>query len=188
MRNHFLNYTAVGIFVAAMIAALVVALSLLSGRTGPTDTYFVVLDDVTDVKYGTVVRFAGYPIGQVEEISPEIQRRQIPLPPAARRTGRLEIPAGFHRAHRRVQFPCRQDRGSQRRARQRHHRAGRRDRGRHGRRHVLVDGAGCRRNRRSLQILAEAAGGQNRRDHRPHRQHHRDQSQGADGLSELDRP
>ncbi|WP_303976743.1 MlaD family protein [Dongia mobilis] len=71
MRNHFLNYTAVGIFVAAMIAALVVALSMLSGRTGPTDTYFVVLDDVTDVKYGTVVRFAGFPIGQVEKITPE---------------------------------------------------------------------------------------------------------------------
>lgn len=71
MRNHFLNYTAVGIFVAAMIAALVVSLSMLAGRTGPMDAYSVVLDDVTDVKYGTIVRFAGYPIGQVEEISPE---------------------------------------------------------------------------------------------------------------------
>ena len=71
MRNHFLNYTTVGIFVAAMIAALVVMLSLLAGRTGPTDSYSIVLDDVTDVKYGTVVRFAGFPIGQVEEINPE---------------------------------------------------------------------------------------------------------------------
>lgn len=71
MRNHFLNYTAVGIFVAAMIAALVVSLSMLAGRTGPTDSYSVVLDDVTDVKYGTIVRFAGFPIGQVEEINPE---------------------------------------------------------------------------------------------------------------------
>jgi phospholipid/cholesterol/gamma-HCH transport system substrate-binding protein len=70
MRNHFLNYTAVGIFVAAMIIALVVALSMLSGRTGPTDTYYVELDDVTDVKYGTIVRFAGFPIGQVEKITP----------------------------------------------------------------------------------------------------------------------
>jgi phospholipid/cholesterol/gamma-HCH transport system substrate-binding protein len=71
MRNHFLNYTAVGIFVAAMIVALVVMLSMLAGRTGPTDSYSIVLDDVTDVKYGTAVRFAGFPIGQVEEISPE---------------------------------------------------------------------------------------------------------------------
>lgn len=71
MRSHFLNYTAVGIFVSAMIIALVVLLSMLAGRTGPTDPYSIVLDDVTDVKYGTVVRFAGYPIGQVEEIAPE---------------------------------------------------------------------------------------------------------------------
>jgi phospholipid/cholesterol/gamma-HCH transport system substrate-binding protein len=73
MRNHFLNYTAVGIFVAAMIVALVVLLSMLAGRTGPTDRYTVVLDDVTDVKYGTVVRFAGFPVGQVEEITPEFK-------------------------------------------------------------------------------------------------------------------
>ena len=73
MRNHFLNYTAVGIFVAAMIVALVVLLSMLAGRTGPTDSYTVVLDDVTDVKYGTVVRFAGFPVGQVEEITPEFK-------------------------------------------------------------------------------------------------------------------
>lgn len=71
MRNHFLNYTAVGIFVSAMIVALVVSLSMLAGRTGPTDSYYVVLDDVTDVKYGTIVRFAGYPVGQVEDINPE---------------------------------------------------------------------------------------------------------------------
>ncbi len=71
MRNHFINYTAVGIFVAAMIVALVAALSMVAGRTGPIDKYSIVLDDVTDVKYGTVVRFAGYPIGQVDEITPE---------------------------------------------------------------------------------------------------------------------
>lgn len=72
MRSHFLNYTLVGIFVAAMIVALVVTLSLLAGRTGPTDSYSVVLDDVTDIKYGTLVRFAGFPIGQVEKIEPEL--------------------------------------------------------------------------------------------------------------------
>jgi phospholipid/cholesterol/gamma-HCH transport system substrate-binding protein len=72
MRSHFLNYTLVGIFVSAMIVALVVVLSLLAGRTGPTDKYSVVLDDVTDVKYGTLVRFAGFPIGQVEAIQPEL--------------------------------------------------------------------------------------------------------------------
>jgi len=72
MRSHFLNYTLVGVFVAAMIVALVVVLSMLAGRTGPTDRYSIVLDDVTDVKYGTLVRYAGFPIGQVEGIEPEL--------------------------------------------------------------------------------------------------------------------
>lgn len=72
MRSHFLNYTLVGVFVSAMIVALVVVLSLIAGRTGPTDTYSTVLDDVTDIKYGTLVRFAGFPIGQVEKIQPEL--------------------------------------------------------------------------------------------------------------------
>lgn len=72
MRSHYLNYTLVGIFVAAMIVALVVLLSLLAGRTGPTDRYSILLEDVTDVKYGTLVRYAGFPIGQVEDIAPEL--------------------------------------------------------------------------------------------------------------------
>jgi phospholipid/cholesterol/gamma-HCH transport system substrate-binding protein len=72
MRSHYLNYTLVGVFVAAMIVALVVVLSLIAGRTGPTDRYYVVLDDVTDLKYGTLVRFAGFPIGQVEAIEPKL--------------------------------------------------------------------------------------------------------------------
>src|SRR5262245_17423118 len=71
MRNHFINYTSVGVFVAAMIVALLWALAQISGRTGPTDTYGIVMDSVTDVDYGTLVRYEGYKIGQVERIEPE---------------------------------------------------------------------------------------------------------------------
>ncbi|MEZ5830199.1 MAG: MlaD family protein [Dongiaceae bacterium] len=71
MRNHFINYTTVGVFVAAMIVALLWALAQISGRTGPTDTYAVVMDSVTDIDYGTLVRYEGYKIGQVERIEPE---------------------------------------------------------------------------------------------------------------------
>ena len=71
MRNHFINYTTVGVFVAAMIVALLWALAQISGRTGPTDTYGIVMDAVTDIDYGTLVRYEGYKIGQVEEIKPE---------------------------------------------------------------------------------------------------------------------
>lgn len=71
MRNHFINYTAVGAFVCAMIVALVVAITLVTGRTGPTDPYVVMLDNVTDIKYGTVVRYEGFQVGQVDRIEPD---------------------------------------------------------------------------------------------------------------------
>ena len=71
MRNHIINYTTVGVFVAAMIVALLWALAQISGRTGPTDSYGIVMDAVTDIDYGTLVRYEGYKIGQVERIEPE---------------------------------------------------------------------------------------------------------------------
>ena len=71
MRNHFINYTTVGVFVAAMIVALLWALAQISGRTGPSDSYGIVMDAVTDIDYGTLVRYEGYKIGQVERIEPE---------------------------------------------------------------------------------------------------------------------
>ncbi len=73
MRNHFINYTAVGAFVCAMIVALVVAITLVTGRTGPTDPYVVMLDNVMDIKYGTVVRYEGFQVGQVDKIEPDLK-------------------------------------------------------------------------------------------------------------------
>ena len=71
MRSHFLNYTAVGLFVSAMVIALIVVVLMLSGRSGPTDHYSIVFDNVSDMKYGTVVRYEGYAIGEVNKIEPE---------------------------------------------------------------------------------------------------------------------
>lgn len=76
MRNYFVNYTAVGVFVAAMVVALVWALAQISGRTGPTDGYAIVMENVTDIDYGTLVRYEGYKIGQVERIEPVWQDGQ----------------------------------------------------------------------------------------------------------------
>jgi len=76
MRSHFLNYTVVGLFVSAMIAALIVVIIQLSGRSGPTDTYSIVFDNVSDMKYGTAVRYEGYPIGEVVKIEPERKDNQ----------------------------------------------------------------------------------------------------------------
>jgi phospholipid/cholesterol/gamma-HCH transport system substrate-binding protein len=70
MRNYSISYVTVGVFVTAMIVALVVTLTLIAGRTGPRDEYRVLFDNVTDLKYGTIVRYEGFPIGNVDKIVP----------------------------------------------------------------------------------------------------------------------
>lgn len=70
MRHANINYLLVGSFVVAVLIGIIVSVALLSGRTGPTERYYAVFANVTDVKYGTQVLFEGYPIGQVEAVSP----------------------------------------------------------------------------------------------------------------------
>ena len=70
MKTSRLNYFAVGLFVIASVVGLVVAVAVLSGRTGATDAYYAVYRNVTGVKFGTQVMYEGYPIGQVETVTP----------------------------------------------------------------------------------------------------------------------
>ena len=70
MRTSKMNYLAVGLFVIAMLVVTVGSVILLRGGSGPSDAYHVVFDNVSDVKFGTQVRYEGYPIGQVERITP----------------------------------------------------------------------------------------------------------------------
>jgi phospholipid/cholesterol/gamma-HCH transport system substrate-binding protein len=70
MKNARINYVVVGGFVIAMAVGLVAAVALLTGRTGATDSYYVVYRNVAGVKFGTQVLFEGFPVGQVEEIEP----------------------------------------------------------------------------------------------------------------------
>ena len=70
MRNHKLNYVIVGLFVVSMLAAAGITAMVLTGRTGESDFYYLVLDNVADVRFGTQVRYEGFPVGQVEEITP----------------------------------------------------------------------------------------------------------------------
>ena len=72
MYNNRTNYILVGCFVIAMIVAAAGSVAVLTGRTGPTDRYFLSLDNVADIKFGTQVRFEGFPVGQVE-------REEIPV-------------------------------------------------------------------------------------------------------------
>lgn len=71
MRSNRVNYLVVGSFVLVMLVGIVVAVAWLSGRTGPTDSYFAVYNNVTGVKFGTQVLYEGYPIGQVTDVTPE---------------------------------------------------------------------------------------------------------------------
>ena len=70
MKGNRLNYFAVGLFVIASIVGLVVSVAVLSGRTGAAESYYAVYRNVTGVKFGTQVMYEGYPIGQVETVTP----------------------------------------------------------------------------------------------------------------------
>ena len=71
MRTSKINYFFVGLFVLGSIITLIVAIAVLTGRTGATDSYHAHYSNVTGVKFGTQVVYEGYPIGQVVEVVPE---------------------------------------------------------------------------------------------------------------------
>lgn len=77
MRDSRLNYILVGGFVLAMVAALVVSIALLNGRTGSSDEYFTSFTDTTGLKFGSKVFYMGYAVGQVEEIKPVLKDGRV---------------------------------------------------------------------------------------------------------------
>lgn len=70
MRSSKINYVVVGAFVVAMTAALVIMLITLSGGGGAVDRYYAVYRNVTGIDFGAQVLYEGYPIGQVEDVTP----------------------------------------------------------------------------------------------------------------------
>ncbi len=70
MKRDNVNYLLVGTFVLIMLTLLMVALYLITGRSGPTDEYHVNYRNVTGLKFGTPVFYEGYQIGQVDSITP----------------------------------------------------------------------------------------------------------------------
>jgi phospholipid/cholesterol/gamma-HCH transport system substrate-binding protein len=70
MRNQRINYILVGSFTLAMLIGVVASIIMLGGGAGPRDAYHLTLSNVSDIKFGTQVRYEGYPIGQVEAIKP----------------------------------------------------------------------------------------------------------------------
>ncbi len=77
MRTGKFSYFAVGLFVISMLAVLIVAIALLTGRTGATDAYFTTYRNVTGIKFGTQVLYEGYPVGQVERVTPQPEQGRM---------------------------------------------------------------------------------------------------------------
>jgi phospholipid/cholesterol/gamma-HCH transport system substrate-binding protein len=73
MKSDRINYIIVGGFVIVMLTGIVISVAMLAGRTGATDAYYTSYDDVTGLKFGSKVLYMGFPVGQVEEISPELE-------------------------------------------------------------------------------------------------------------------
>jgi len=73
MNSDRINYIIVGGFVILMLTGIVVSVAALSGRTGANDTYYTRYEDVTGLKFGSQVLYMGFPVGQVEKITPELE-------------------------------------------------------------------------------------------------------------------
>lgn len=70
MHDSRINYVVVGGFVTVMLAVFVVVISMLAGTTGATDRYYTVYNNVSGLKFGSIVLYEGYQIGQVDSIEP----------------------------------------------------------------------------------------------------------------------
>ena len=77
MRNDKRNYVLVGSFVIAMMALLIIWISMVSGRTGATDDYYVIYDNVMGLNTGVEILFEGYRVGHIEDISPVTENGRI---------------------------------------------------------------------------------------------------------------
>jgi phospholipid/cholesterol/gamma-HCH transport system substrate-binding protein len=70
MRDDKRNYIVVGVFVIAMLVALILWIALLSGRTGATDSYYIIYDNVMGLKSGAEILYEGFPVGHIQGITP----------------------------------------------------------------------------------------------------------------------
>ncbi len=70
MKHDNVNYVLVGSFVLIVILGFFIVLGMITGRTGPADNYYVIYQNVTGIKYGTLVNYEGYHVGQVEDVVP----------------------------------------------------------------------------------------------------------------------
>lgn len=70
VKREHINYFAVGLFVIGMLVTFFIVMYFVTGRSGPSDEYYVQYDNVAGLKFGTSVFYEGYRVGQVEKIEP----------------------------------------------------------------------------------------------------------------------
>lgn len=70
MKQDHINYFAVGLFVLLSLLALMVVVYRITGRSTNVDEYFVELHNISGIRTGSPVTYAGYQIGQLGNIAP----------------------------------------------------------------------------------------------------------------------
>jgi phospholipid/cholesterol/gamma-HCH transport system substrate-binding protein len=70
MRRDTINYLVVGTFVLGIFILFMVVLYQITGRTGPTENYYVSYGRVEGIEKGRPVLYEGYPVGQVDAVEP----------------------------------------------------------------------------------------------------------------------
>ncbi|MGA1824456.1 MAG: MlaD family protein [bacterium] len=74
MKQDHINYFMVGSVVIILVTLLFVVLVHIANRSGATDTYFVVYNNIADIQKGTAVTYGGFHIGQVNRITPRFDK------------------------------------------------------------------------------------------------------------------
>lgn len=70
MKQENINYFAVGLFVLAALVVLLVGLYKITGSSTDADEYFVELKNVSGIRSGSPVTYAGFEVGQLAAIKP----------------------------------------------------------------------------------------------------------------------
>lgn len=71
MKQDNINYFSVGLFVIGATLILFLALYKITGGSGHTDDYYVEIKNVSGIREGSPVTYAGFEIGQLAAIEPE---------------------------------------------------------------------------------------------------------------------
>jgi len=77
VKRDNINYVLVGVVVLAAFVLLLVALSMITGRSGASTAYYTHYHNVTGLRFGAPVFYEGYRIGQVGAIVPDRDAKGI---------------------------------------------------------------------------------------------------------------